>query len=60
MSAGIVAIITTRKGDIAGGAPIFFAKDNQEMQEMAFTLEKITDAMIHQITPEILVIVRHK
>ncbi|XOS93961.1 capping complex subunit for YIEGIA [Brevibacillus laterosporus] len=30
------------------------------MQDIAFTLEKITDAMIHQITPEILVIVRHK
>ncbi|QOT00580.1 hypothetical protein JNUCC42_07840 [Brevibacterium sp. JNUCC-42] len=60
MSAGILAIITTRNGDVAGGAPIFFAKDSKEMQDIAFTLEKITDAMIHQITPEILVIVRHK
>ncbi|WP_232696303.1 capping complex subunit for YIEGIA [Brevibacillus daliensis] len=56
----ISAIITTRREDVSGGTPVFVAKDEQEMQDIAFLLEKILDGMVHEIAPRILVIVRHK
>jgi len=55
----IVAIVTTQKERVAGGAPIFVAGDQVELQETAFVLEKILDAMAHQLNEQTLIIVRH-
>jgi len=55
----IVAIVTTQKERVAGGAPIFVAGDQEELQQTAFLLEKVLDAMAHQLNEQTLIIVRH-
>ncbi|MGD8189182.1 capping complex subunit for YIEGIA [Brevibacillus ginsengisoli] len=57
---GILAVITTKKEQIGGGAPIFVMENHEELQKTAFTLEKILDGMIHYVTEETLIIVRHR
>lgn len=59
MGAKIIAIVTTQKEKIAGGAPIFIVSSPEELQATAFTLEKITDAMVHELNADTLIIVRH-
>lgn len=60
MPSEILAVITMDRERIAGGAPIFFCANHQEMQQIAFTLEKILDGMVHEVTADSLIIVRHK
>ncbi len=59
MESKILAVITTQKENIAGGAPIFVVNTPEELQQTAFTLEKILDAMAHEVNPQTLIIVRH-
>lgn len=59
MSSQILAVITLSKDTIAGGAPIFIEPDKDKMQQTAFTLEKILDAMVHEVREDTLIIVRH-
>lgn len=56
----IIAVITTKKEQIGGGAPIFIMNTKEEAQQTAFTLEKILDGMVHYVTEETLIIVRHR
>ncbi|RNB81613.1 hypothetical protein EDM56_25175 [Brevibacillus fluminis] len=56
----IIAIVTLQKEKIGGGAPIFVVDTADDLQKVAFTLEKILDGMVHEITGETLVIVRHR
>lgn len=60
MPSQILAVITTKKEKVAGGAPIFIESDKEQLQQTAFTLEKILDAMVHEISEDTLIIVRHK
>ena len=60
MPSQILAVITTKKETVAGGAPIFIESDKEQLQQTAFTLEKILDAMVHEISEDTLIIVRHK
>jgi len=56
----ILAVITVAKDSIAGGAPIFVEPTKERMQQTAFTLEKILDAMVHEVSEETLIVVRHQ
>lgn len=56
----IVAIVTTEKERVGGGGvPIFYCKNADEQQQVAFTLEKCLDALVHEITPTTYIIVKH-
>lgn len=55
----IVSVVTLTKDKVAGGAPIFIVETPEELQQTAFLLEKILNGMVHEITPQTLVIVRH-
>lgn len=56
----ILAVITTNKELIlGGGAPVFMAVNQEEMQRTAFLLEKILDGMAHDLENNVLIIVRH-
>lgn len=55
----IIAIITTEKEKISGGAPIFISTDREEMQEISTKLESIMDAAAHEINLETIIIVKH-
>lgn len=55
----IVAVITTDKQRVGGGAPIFIAGSPEEQQQVAFRLEKILDAAAHDLQNGTLIIVDH-
>ncbi|MGI6126441.1 MAG: capping complex subunit for YIEGIA [Planifilum sp.] len=55
----ILAVVTRDMDRVAGGAPIFFAETEREMEHLAFTLEKILDGMAHRLDPVTMIIVRH-
>jgi hypothetical protein len=59
METKIMAIVTTEKDRVAGGAPIFVASSREELQKTAVLLEKILDAMVHHLNDETLIVVRH-
>lgn len=60
MSKGkILAIITTTIDRVDGGAPIFVAESQEELEKKAFLLEKILDAMVHEIDATTKIIVKH-
>lgn len=55
----ILAIITTSRDQVGGGAPIFYCQTSEEQQQIAFTLERCLDATIHEISPSVLILVKH-
>lgn len=55
----ILAVITTRAEKIAGGSPIFIADTEEDLQQTAFTLEKILDGIAHEVNADTFIIVKH-
>lgn len=55
----ILAVITSDRQAVGGGAPIFYGESHQEVQKLAFTLEKIMDGVAHELRPDTLIIVKH-
>lgn len=55
----ILAVVTMNREQVAGGAPIFFAANQAELQQLAFTLEKILDAMAHTLNDDTTILVKH-
>ncbi|MFK7696449.1 capping complex subunit for YIEGIA [Paenibacillus sp. HJGM_3] len=60
MSGMILAIVTTHPDMVAGGAPIFRVPDAEELQKLAFSLEKILDASAHDLRNGSVIIVKHR
>lgn len=55
----IVAIVTMDKNSVAGGAPIFIVSGPEEQKEVAFRLEKLLDASVHDLQNGQLIVVNH-
>lgn len=55
--AKISAIVTTRKEETAGGAPIFWTPDREKLQTLANLLEKVLDCAAHQLHEDLIIIV---
>ncbi|MBN6188581.1 hypothetical protein JQN58_17145 [Aneurinibacillus sp. BA2021] len=55
----ILAVVTLNADRVGGGAPIFYTQGEKELQQTAFTLEKILDAIAHEVTPETIILVKH-
>ncbi|MFX4263682.1 capping complex subunit for YIEGIA [Pelotomaculum propionicicum] len=55
----ILAVITLNMELVSGGAPIFFARNEEEMEKVAGHLSKILDAMVHDLGNGSYVVVRH-
>jgi hypothetical protein len=55
----IVAIITTEAEAVSGGAPIFIVSGLEEQKKIAFRLEKILDASVHDLQNGQLIVVDH-
>ncbi len=45
----ILAVITGDMRIVAGGAPVFLGRDQQECERMARSLSRILDAMAHRL-----------
>ncbi|MEG6616245.1 hypothetical protein V6C27_07385 [Peptococcaceae bacterium 1198_IL3148] len=59
ISSMILAAITINKDTVAGGVPIFYVNNEQELQDMAASMANILDGMAHQLTNGTLIIVKH-
>lgn len=56
----ILAVVTLNNEKIAGGgAPVFIAGHQDELQRTAFLLEKILDGIAHDLENGCMIIVRH-
>ena len=55
-----LAIITTDKTlQVGGGCPIFYANDNDDLQNKAMLMAKSVGGMVHSITKGTLIVVKH-
>jgi hypothetical protein len=58
--ARIAAVVTTRREEVGGGAPIFFVPDGSALKHTAFLLEKLLDCAAHELSESLFLIVdRH-
>jgi len=55
----ILAIITSDKSKIAGGAPIFICEEKEELEFFAANLEAIIDGIAHRLSDDVYLIVKH-
>lgn len=55
-----LAIITTDKNiTTSGGCPIFYASDDEDLQNKSLLMAKCVGGMVHQISDEVLIVVKH-
>lgn len=55
-----LGIITTDKSmKTVGGCPIIYADDNDDLQNKAMLMAKSVGGMVHSISKEILIVVKH-
>ena len=55
-----LGIITTDKNmKTSGGCPIIYADDNKDMQNKAMLMAKSVGGMVHSISKEMLIVVKH-
>lgn len=56
----IIAIVTTNKDIVSsGGSPVFYAKNEEERENLAFLISKTTRGMVHDIGSGVYIVVRH-
>lgn len=54
----IIAVVTTKPDHTkSGGAPVFIADHEEDLQNISKSLEKILDASAHEINPYTMIIV---
>lgn len=53
----IMAVVTMRESGYGGGTPLFVARDKEELQKLAHSLEKILNAAAHQLNEDSFLIV---
>lgn len=55
----IIAVVTLERGAVAGGAPIFYARDRGEQERVARAIARITQGMVHDLENGSYIVVRH-
>lgn len=55
----LVAVVTTNEKKVIGDIPTFLAKDVEELQHWAMILSRTTRATVHELDPEVLMLIRH-
>lgn len=55
----ILAVVTIKEDLVAGGAPIFYAKNEKEQKRLALYLSRILKAMAHDLENGIYILVKH-
>ncbi len=56
---GLVAVVTVNEQKVIGDIPIFLAGSTEEMNQWALVLSRTTRAMVHELDPEVLLLIRH-
>ncbi len=55
----LLAVVTVNERKVIGDIPIFLAGSVEEMNQWALVLSRTTRAMVHELDPEVLLLVRH-
>jgi hypothetical protein len=55
----ILAIVTIKRDKVAAGVPIFYCDSEEEKEQVASNLTRITNGMVHDIGNGVYIIVRH-
>ncbi|MEW6621597.1 MAG: hypothetical protein AB1420_00450 [Bacillota bacterium] len=56
----LLAIVTTSIEKVrGGGAPVFLAKDEEEMEKLSLTMSRIFQAMVHDLENGVYLLYRH-
>lgn len=55
----ILAVVTVHEQRVGGGAPIFYAQNEQELAELSLNLSRVLGASVHQLQNGVMVVVRH-
>ena len=55
----VLAVLTVDRRRVGGGAPIFYADDEEELQHMALLFSRFCKASAHEVAPGTLLILRH-
>jgi hypothetical protein len=55
----IQAVVTVNKDKVSGGAPIFFARNENELVSVSVSLSKILDSTVHELERGTYILVRH-
>ncbi len=60
-SDNILAIITRKENHnkVAGGTPIFFTDDEEEMERVSSLLARLTLGMVHDLENGVKIIIKH-
>lgn len=55
----IAAVIVRDPAQAWGGSPVFFARTEEEQNNVALLLGRILDGMVHDLENGVLIVVRH-
>ncbi|MDI9440607.1 MAG: hypothetical protein GX101_04040 [Firmicutes bacterium] len=55
----ILAVITSDSSKVGGGAPIFFAQNQEEAEKLGAMVSAIFGAAVHDLNNGVLIIVKH-
>lgn len=57
----IIAVVTSNKDGISPGSmtPIFYAKDENHLRELALKISKPVKGMVHEVDKDTYIIVKH-
>ncbi|MGI6082563.1 MAG: capping complex subunit for YIEGIA [Limnochordia bacterium] len=55
----IMAVVTMHSDRVSGGAPIFLARDQTELEAMAAAIARVMAGMVHEVSEGTLMIVKH-
>ncbi|HKM42526.1 MAG TPA: hypothetical protein VJZ70_00865 [Limnochordia bacterium] len=59
MDKQILAVCAMDKAKVSGGAPIFYAADQDELSELAMLISRIFGAAAHDLHNGVFIIVKH-
>ncbi|HHU87266.1 MAG: capping complex subunit for YIEGIA [Pelotomaculaceae bacterium] len=55
----ILAVVTVNKDKVSGGAPIFFARNEDELVSISVNLSRILDSTVHELEGGTYILVKH-
>lgn len=55
----ILAVVTLNMESVSGGAPIFFARDEEEQEKIVRYISNVLDAMVHDLENGTYIVVKH-
>ena len=55
----ILAVIAVDRATVGGGAPIFYARDKEELSELAMLISRVFGAAAHDLNNDVMIIVKH-